>query len=136
MRPLYQEKRGLAWLKLCGVDLYAEARSAWRKPKHSTFYQPEPPILPHLSISLSLSHTPTFCDTSPIKYSLFRFRAVSYNTPTLIMAQEGEQPKAVDKGKGKAVDGEPNKAAEVKKDKDGKPLVNGKAPEGVIGGRR
>lgn len=50
------------------------------------------------------------------------------------MAQEGEQPKSVDKGKGKAVDGEQNKAADVKKDKDGKPLVNGKAEDGVIGG--
>ena len=51
------------------------------------------------------------------------------------MAQDGEPPKSVDKGKGKAVDGEPNKAEEVKKDKDGKPLVNGKKEEGVIGGR-
>ena len=51
------------------------------------------------------------------------------------MAQDGEQPKPVDKGKGKAVDGEPSKAEEVKKDKDGKPLVNGKE-DGVIGGRR
>jgi 26S proteasome regulatory subunit N1 len=54
------------------------------------------------------------------------------------MAQDGEQPKAVDKGKGKAVDGESNKAVDGKKDKDGKPLVNGKvdgkADEGVIGG--
>lgn len=50
------------------------------------------------------------------------------------MAQDGEQSKPVDKGKGKAVDGEPNKAGEVKKDKDGKPLVNGKAEEGIIGG--
>jgi len=50
------------------------------------------------------------------------------------MAQDGEQPKAIDKGKGKAVDGEPNKAVDGKKDKDGKPLVNGKAEEGVIGG--
>jgi 26S proteasome regulatory subunit N1 len=45
------------------------------------------------------------------------------------MAQDGEPPKSVDKGKGKAVDGEPGKAEEVKKDKDGKPLVNGKAEE-------
>ncbi|KUJ06956.1 26S proteasome regulatory complex, non-ATPase subcomplex, Rpn1 subunit [Mollisia scopiformis] len=49
------------------------------------------------------------------------------------MAQDGEPPKSVDKGKGKAIDGEPSKAEEVKKDKDGKPLVNGKTEEGVIG---
>jgi 26S proteasome regulatory subunit N1 len=51
------------------------------------------------------------------------------------MAQDGEPPKSVDKGKGKAVDGEPSKADEVKKDKDGKPLVNGKAEDVKIGGR-
>jgi hypothetical protein len=51
------------------------------------------------------------------------------------MAQDGEPPKSVDKGKGKAVDGETSKPEEVKKDKDGKPLVNGKKEEdGVIGG--
>jgi 26S proteasome regulatory subunit N1 len=50
------------------------------------------------------------------------------------MAQDGEQPKSVDKGKGKAVDGELNKAEGVKKDKDGKPVVNGKQEEGVVGG--
>ncbi|KAN0096144.1 putative 26S proteasome regulatory subunit rpn-1 [Hyaloscypha variabilis] len=49
------------------------------------------------------------------------------------MAQDGEPPKSVDKGKGKAVDGEPSKAEEVKKDKDGKPLVNGKQEEPKIG---
>ncbi|KAH8792813.1 armadillo-type protein [Hyaloscypha finlandica] len=49
------------------------------------------------------------------------------------MAQDGEPPKSVDKGKGKAVDGEPGKAEEVKKDKDGKPLMNGKAEEVKIG---
>ena len=51
------------------------------------------------------------------------------------MAQDGEPSKSVDKGKGKAVDGEPSKAEEVKKDKDGKPLMNGKQEDGVIGGR-
>ena len=51
------------------------------------------------------------------------------------MAQDGEPPKSVDKGKGKAVDGEPSKVDEVKKDKDGKPLVNGKAEDVRIGGR-
>lgn len=50
------------------------------------------------------------------------------------MAKDGEPPKSVDKGKGKAVDGEPSKAEEVKKDKDGKPLVNGKTDEPTIGG--
>ncbi|KAG0652648.1 26S proteasome regulatory subunit rpn-1 [Hyphodiscus hymeniophilus] len=50
------------------------------------------------------------------------------------MAQDGESPKSVDKGKGKAVDGEPNKAEEVKKDKDGKPLANGKKEDELIGG--
>ncbi|PMD13658.1 putative 26S proteasome regulatory subunit rpn-1 [Hyaloscypha hepaticicola] len=49
------------------------------------------------------------------------------------MAQDGEPPKSVDKGKGKAVDGEPSKVDEVKKDKDGKPLVNGKAEDVRIG---
>ena len=39
------------------------------------------------------------------------------------MAQDGELPKSVDKGKGKAIDGEASKAEEFKKDKDGKPLV-------------
>ncbi|KAH8679007.1 putative 26S proteasome regulatory subunit rpn-1 [Tricladium varicosporioides] len=50
------------------------------------------------------------------------------------MAQDGELPKSVDKGKGKAVDGEPSKAEEVKKDKDGNPIVNGTKEDGVIGG--
>ncbi|CAG8961683.1 hypothetical protein HYFRA_00006222 [Hymenoscyphus fraxineus] len=49
------------------------------------------------------------------------------------MAQDGEQPKSVDKGKGKAVDGEPGKAEEVKKDKDGKPIPNGKKEDGPVG---
>ncbi|TAQ85936.1 hypothetical protein B7494_g5747 [Chlorociboria aeruginascens] len=49
------------------------------------------------------------------------------------MAKDGERPKAVDKGKGKAVDGEPSKPEEVKLDKDGMPLVNGKKEDGVIG---
>ncbi len=51
------------------------------------------------------------------------------------MAQEGEPPNSVDKGKGKAVDGEASKPGEVKKDKDGKPVVNGKQEDGLIGGR-
>lgn len=52
------------------------------------------------------------------------------------MAQDGEPPKAVDKGKGKAVDAETGKPEEIKKDKDGKPLVNGKGKEeGGIGGK-
>jgi 26S proteasome regulatory subunit N1 len=51
------------------------------------------------------------------------------------MAQDGEPTKSIDKGKGKAIDGEPNKAEDVKKDKDGKPLVNGKKEDGIIGGR-
>jgi 26S proteasome regulatory subunit N1 len=50
------------------------------------------------------------------------------------MAQDGEQPKSV-KGKGKAVDGESSKAEEVKKDKDGKPILNGKKEDGIIGGK-
>jgi hypothetical protein len=50
------------------------------------------------------------------------------------MAQDSETPKSVDKGKGKAVDGETSKGKEVEKDKDGKPLVNGKKEEPVIGG--
>ncbi|KAG4416588.1 proteasome regulatory particle base subunit [Cadophora malorum] len=49
------------------------------------------------------------------------------------MAKDGEPPKSVDKGKGKAIDGEPSKAEEVKKDKDGKPLVNGKTDEPTLG---
>ncbi len=51
------------------------------------------------------------------------------------MAKESEAAKPVDKGKGKAVDTEVNKHKEVKKDKDGKPLVNGKEEEPVIGGK-
>ena len=39
------------------------------------------------------------------------------------MAQDSDKPSAADKGKGKAVDGKPDDAP---KDKDGKPLVNGK----------
>jgi hypothetical protein len=50
------------------------------------------------------------------------------------MAKDGEPAKSVNKGKGKAIDGEPSKAEEVKKDKDGKPLVNGKQ-DGIIGGK-
>ena len=50
------------------------------------------------------------------------------------MAKDGEPPKSVDEGKGKAIDGEPSKAEEVKKDKDGKPLVNGKTDEPTLGG--
>ena len=51
------------------------------------------------------------------------------------MAKDGEPPKAVDKGKGKAVDGEPGKLEEVKMDKDGKTLVNRKGKDdGLIGG--
>ena len=51
------------------------------------------------------------------------------------MAQEGEPPKPVDKGKGRAVDGEPSKPEEAKKDRDGKALVNGKKKDGIIGGK-
>jgi 26S proteasome regulatory subunit N1 len=50
------------------------------------------------------------------------------------MAKDGESAKSVDKGKGKSTDAEPSKSEEPKKDKDGKPLVNGKKEEGVIGG--
>jgi 26S proteasome regulatory subunit N1 len=50
------------------------------------------------------------------------------------MAKDSEPPKSVDKGKGKAVDSEASKNKDVKKDKDGKPLVNGKAEEPVVGG--
>jgi 26S proteasome regulatory subunit N1 len=50
------------------------------------------------------------------------------------MAKDGETPKPVDKGKGKEVDGEASKTKEVEKDKDGKPLVNGKKEEPVVGG--
>lgn len=51
------------------------------------------------------------------------------------MAKDGEPPKAVDKGKGKAVDADSTKSEEVKKDKDGKPILNGKGKEdGLIGG--
>lgn len=51
------------------------------------------------------------------------------------MAQDGEVPKSVDKGKGKAVDAESGKSGDVQKDKDGKPLVNGKGKEEpVLGG--
>lgn len=50
------------------------------------------------------------------------------------MAKDTEAPKPLDKGKGKAVDGDTSKLKEAKKDKDGKPLVNGKDDEPVIGG--
>ena len=50
------------------------------------------------------------------------------------MAQDSETPKPVDKGKGKAVDGEASTTKGVEKDKDGKPLVNGKKDEPVVGG--
>jgi hypothetical protein len=53
----------------------------------------------------------------------------------LTMAKDGEPLKPVDKGKGKAVEGEPSKAEEVNKDKDGKPILNGKKEDGVIGGK-
>ncbi|KAH8602015.1 armadillo-type protein [Bisporella sp. PMI_857] len=49
------------------------------------------------------------------------------------MAQDAEPPKAADKGKGKAVDRDAKKVDETKKDKDGKPLVNGKKEEPVVG---
>ena len=42
------------------------------------------------------------------------------------MAQESDLSKSAEKGKGKTVDAE-RKADEVQKDKDGKPIVNGKA---------
>jgi 26S proteasome regulatory subunit N1 len=50
------------------------------------------------------------------------------------MAHGSETPKPLDKGKGKAIDGETGKGKEIKKDKDGKPLVNGKEEEPVFGG--
>lgn len=40
------------------------------------------------------------------------------------MAQDSDKPTAVDKGKGKAV--ENGKLEDVPKDKDGKPVANGK----------
>lgn len=55
--------------------------------------------------------------------------------PTLRMAKDSEAPKSIDKGKGKATDGEASKSRDVKKDEDGKPLVNGKGPEPATGGR-
>jgi 26S proteasome regulatory subunit N1 len=50
------------------------------------------------------------------------------------MAKDSEPAKSVDKGKGKAIDADPSKSEEQKKDKDGKPLANGTKEEGVIGG--
>ncbi|KAI9736420.1 MAG: proteasome regulatory particle base subunit [Claussenomyces sp. TS43310] len=50
------------------------------------------------------------------------------------MAQDSEPQKSGDKGKGKAVETEPGKSKDVKKDKDGKPLVNGKAEDETAGG--
>ncbi|OBT43548.1 26S proteasome regulatory subunit rpn-1 [Pseudogymnoascus sp. WSF 3629] len=47
------------------------------------------------------------------------------------MAKDAEAPNSVDKGKGKAVDGDAGKSKEVKKDKDGKPLANGKEEAAV-----
>jgi hypothetical protein len=51
------------------------------------------------------------------------------------MAKDTEAPKSADKGKGNAVDNEVSKPKEVKKDKGGKPLANGKEEEVVLGGR-
>lgn len=51
------------------------------------------------------------------------------------MAKDAEAQKPLDKGKGKAVDGDAIKGKEVKKDKDGKPIANGKddkAAEGML----
>jgi hypothetical protein len=49
------------------------------------------------------------------------------------MAKEGERTTSSDKGKGKAPEssgkGEARKAEDIKKDKDGKPLANGKKGE-------
>lgn len=49
------------------------------------------------------------------------------------MAKGGERPSSGDKGKGKAPEsggkGEAKKAEDIKRDKDGKPLVNGKKGE-------
>ena len=49
------------------------------------------------------------------------------------MAKEGERTTTGDKGKGKASEssgkGESRKAEDIKKDKDGKPLINGKKGE-------
>jgi 26S proteasome regulatory subunit N1 len=50
------------------------------------------------------------------------------------MAKDGEPAKSVDKGKGKSIDADPSKSEEPKKDKDGKPLVNGMKEEGIIRG--
>jgi hypothetical protein len=50
------------------------------------------------------------------------------------MAQDGDVSKSTDKGKGKAVDGDVSKAREAAKDKDGKPQLNGKKDEPIIGG--
>ncbi len=49
------------------------------------------------------------------------------------MAKENGEPTAAEKGKGKATDEKPSetgkKLEETKKDKDGKPIVNGKKGE-------
>ena len=49
------------------------------------------------------------------------------------MAKDAEAQKPLDKGKGKAVDGDAIKGKEVKKDKDGKPIANGKDDKAVEG---
>lgn len=49
------------------------------------------------------------------------------------MAKDAEAQKPLDKGKGKAVDGESIKGKEVKKDKDGKPIANVKDEKAVEG---
>ena len=54
------------------------------------------------------------------------------------MAKENGAPTAAEKGKGKAEDGaikDGKKPEEVKKDKDGKPLVNGKGKDEPDEGR-
>lgn len=50
------------------------------------------------------------------------------------MAQDGELPKSVDKGKGKAVDEESKKPEEEKKDEVAKFLANGAKEDGATGG--
>jgi 26S proteasome regulatory subunit N1 len=45
-----------------------------------------------------------------------------------------EATKPVDKGKGKEVEADNIKGKEIQKDKDGKPVVNGKDEEPILGG--
>lgn len=62
-----------------------------------------------------------------------------FGSPAASMAKENGAPTAAEKGKGKMEDDKPSKSSkkqdDTKKDKDGKPLANGKPGEEPLEGR-